>query len=360
MEPDTSQLHERLAELRHEREEIDRQLGLPESLSDHTKLASLSKQQSEISNMLVPLETYSQVVESIKEHEGLKTQENDAEMLSLLEEELVSLEKQKSSLEAKAQEILSPADPDDSHKAIVEIRAGTGGEEAAHFAADLYRMYSRYAERQGWPIEIISSSESESDGFKEVIFRLGASGTYGQLKYEAGVHRVQRVPQTEASGRIHTSTATVAVLPEALESELEVADSDLRIDVFRSGGHGGQSVNTTDSAVRITHIPTGVVVTCQDEKSQLKNKNKAMQVLRSRILAMQKQKLSEERGEARRSLIGSGERSEKVRTYNFPQDRLTDHRVGLTVHNLGKILDGDIGDIISTLHREALKAEASS
>jgi peptide chain release factor 1 len=221
-------------------------------------------------------------------------------------------------------------------------------------------MYSRYAERRGWPLEIISSSDSESGGFKEVIFRLDAAGTYGQLKYEAGVHRVQRVPQTEASGRIHTSTATVAVLPEAEEAELLIADADLRIDVFRSGGHGGQSVNTTDSAVRITHIPTGIVVTCQDEKSQLKNKNKAMQVLRSRILAMQKQKQSEERGEARRTLIGSGERSEKVRTYNFPQDRLTDHRIGLTVHNLGKILDGDIGEVITAIHEEALRAEAAS
>jgi len=242
-----------------------------------------------------------------------------------------------------------PRDPNDDRSVIIEVRAGTGGEEASLFAADLFRMYARYAERRGWPIELLAVSESDSGGYKEAIAEVTADGAYSRLKYESGVHRVQRVPVTESSGRIHTSTATVAVLPEAEEVEIALPDKDLRIDVKRSSGPGGQSVNTTDSAVRVTHLPTGLVVDIQDEKSQHKNKAKALAILRARLLEMERQRLAEERGEQRRSQVGSGERSEKIRTYNFPDDRVTDHRIGLTVHNLPGLLAGDLDRLIEPL-----------
>ncbi len=245
--------------------------------------------------------------------------------------------------------LLLPKDPNDDKDVIVEIRGGTGGEEAALFAADLMRMYMRYAEQNGWPVEILSSSPTDLGGFKEVIFSVQGRGAYSRLKYESGVHRVQRIPDTEASGRIHTSTSTVAVLPEAEEVELEIKPDDLRVDVFRSTGHGGQSVNTTDSAVRITHIPTGMVVTCQDEKSQLKNRDKALRVLRARLLDKLESEQKAELDEARRIQVGTGERSERVRTYNYPQNRLTDHRIGLTLYKLGEILEGNIDEVIDAL-----------
>jgi peptide chain release factor 1 len=273
----------------------------------------------------------------------------DEGVRAMARDELETLEEREHELEDALKVLLVPRDPNDDRNVILEVRAGTGGDEAALFAADLFRMYARYAEARRWQLELLSSSEGAAGGFKEAIAELRGAGAYSRLKYESGVHRVQRVPVTEASGRIHTSTATVSVLPEAEEVELQIPEKDLRVDVYRSSGPGGQSVNTTDSAVRITHVPTGLVVAIQDEKSQHKNRAKAMSVLRARLLEMEHQRQAEERGEQRRSQIGSGERSEKIRTYNYPDDRVTDHRVGLTVHNLPGLLEGDLDRIVDPL-----------
>jgi peptide chain release factor 1 len=273
----------------------------------------------------------------------------DEEVRAMAREELEALEGSAAALEAQLHVLLVPRDPNDDRNVILEVRAGTGGDEAALFAADLFRMYARYADTRRWKLELLSSSESGAGGFKEAIAEITGTGAYSRLKFESGVHRVQRVPVTEASGRIHTSTATVSVLPEADEVEVEIPDKDLRIDVYRSSGPGGQSVNTTDSAVRITHLPSGLVVAIQDEKSQHKNKAKAMAVLRARLLELERQRLAEERGEQRRSQVGSGERAEKIRTYNFPDDRVTDHRIGLTVHNLPGLLQGDLDRLVDPL-----------
>jgi peptide chain release factor 1 len=273
----------------------------------------------------------------------------DEEVRAMAREELEALEGRAAALEAQLHVLLVPRDPNDDRNVILEVRAGTGGDEAALFAADLFRMYARYADTRRWKLELLSSSESGAGGFKEAIAEITGTGAYSRLKYESGVHRVQRVPVTEASGRIHTSTATVSVLPEADEVEVDIPDKDLRIDVYRSSGPGGQSVNTTDSAVRITHLPSGLVVAIQDEKSQHKNKAKAMAVLRARLLELERQRLAEERGEQRRSQVGSGERAEKIRTYNFPDDRVTDHRIGLTVHNLPGLLQGDLDRLVNPL-----------
>jgi peptide chain release factor 1 len=273
----------------------------------------------------------------------------DEEVRAMAREELEALDGRAAALEAQLHVLLVPRDPNDDRNVILEVRAGTGGDEAALFAADLFRMYARYADARRWKLELLSSSESGAGGFKEAIAEITGTGAYSRLKYESGVHRVQRVPATEASGRIHTSTATVSVLPEADEVEVEIPDKDLRIDVYRSSGPGGQSVNTTDSAVRITHLPSGLVVAIQDEKSQHKNKAKAMAVLRARLLELERQRLAEERGEQRRSQVGSGERSEKIRTYNFPDDRVTDHRIGLTIHNLPGLLQGDMDRLVDPL-----------
>ena len=287
---------------------------------------------------------------------------DDLELAAEARAEEARLEGLIPALEAKLTPMLLPRDPLDDRNAIVEIRAGTGGDEAALFAADLYRMYTRFCEREGWRIETLSLSEGTLGGMREVIFKVSGDGVYGALRWESGVHRVQRVPATESQGRIHTSAATVAVLPEAEEVDVTIEEKDLRIDVFRSSGPGGQSVNTTDSAVRITHIPTGLVVSQQDQKSQLQNKIKAMEVLRARLLGLRVQQQQEERARMRRSQVGSGDRSEKIRTYNFPQSRVTDHRIGWTTHNLQAFIDGDIGPIIEALRladvEEQLGAEA--
>jgi peptide chain release factor 1 len=273
----------------------------------------------------------------------------DGEMLALVEGEIATLEQQESELTDQLQWLLLPRDPNDEKNVIVEIRAGTGGDEAGLFAADLYRMYVRYAEMQRWKTQVLSSHSTGIGGFKEIIFEVQGRGAYSHLKFESGVHRVQRVPDTEASGRIHTSTATVAVLPEMEEVEIEVDPNDIRIDVFRSQGAGGQSVNTTDSAVRLTHLPTGMVVTCQDERSQLQNRIRALAILRSRLYEIEQQRLMEEQGATRRSQVGTGERSEKIRTYNFPQNRVTDHRIGFTTHRLEAILEGALDELIQAL-----------
>jgi peptide chain release factor 1 len=284
------------------------------------------------------------------------THDADEEVRVMVRDEVERLREESDALEAELRRMLVPRDPNDERDVILEVRAGAGGDEAALFAADLFRMYQRYADRRRWKIELLSTSESGSGGFKEVIAEVNGEGAYSRLKWESGVHRVQRVPATEASGRIHTSTATVSVLPEADEVELEIPDKDLRIDVYRSSGPGGQSVNTTDSAVRVTHLPTGLMVAIQDEKSQHKNRAKAMSVLRARLLELEQQRQADERGDVRRSQLGTGERSEKIRTYNYPDDRITDHRIGLTVHNLPGMLEGDLDRLVDPL-AEADQAE---
>jgi peptide chain release factor 1 len=340
---------EKLAAVEARYEELNRLMGDPQVATNPDLLREYGQETAELEELVQLYRRFRDVRRQLAETRTMLDDGLDDEMLALVEDEIVDLEQQESELTDRLQWLLLPKDPNDDKNVIVEIRAGTGGDEAGLFGADLYRMYGRYAETQGWKTQVLSSNSTGIGGFKEVIFQVQGRGAYSHLKFESGVHRVQRVPDTEASGRIHTSTATVAVLPEMEEVEVEVDSNDIRFDVFRSQGAGGQSVNTTDSAVRLTHLPTGMVVTCQDERSQLQNRIRAMAILRSRLYEMEQQRLVEEQGATRRSQVGTGERSEKIRTYNFPQNRVTDHRIGFTTHRLEGILEGDLDELIQAL-----------
>jgi peptide chain release factor 1 len=339
---------DRLAELEARFQEIGRLMATPEVAGDHAQLADLGREMARLQPIVAGLRLWRSSQTQLEQARAM-ADDPDEEIRAMAAEEVARLSAQAAELEADLRARLVPTDPNDDRNVILEVRAGTGGEEAALFAADLYRMYARYADRRRWKVELLSTSESEAGGLKEIIAEVRGEGAFSRLKFESGVHRVQRVPTTEAQGRIHTSTATVSVLPEADEVEVQIDEKDLRIDVYRSSGPGGQSVNTTDSAVRITHLPTGLVVAIQDEKSQHKNRAKAMSVLRARLLEAEQQRQAAERGDERRSQVGTGERSEKIRTYNFPDDRVTDHRIGLTVHNLPGLLEGDMDRLVEPL-----------
>ena len=332
--------------------ELTTLLSDPAVISDRNRYKKVAKEHNELSEIVSFSSEYKKLLRSIEEDEKIRKESKDEELVEMAKVELEELYPKKQEMEEKLKLLLLPKDPKDNRNTIVEIRAGTGGEEAALFAADLYRMYAKFAEKKGWRVEVMNSNPTGMGGFKEIIFLVEGENAYGTLKYESGVHRVQRVPVTEASGRIHTSAASVAVLPEAEDIEVEIKPEDLRVDVFRSSGPGGQSVNTTDSAVRITHIPTNTVVTCQDEKSQLKNKNKAIKVLRARLLDKATEEQTSKIARERKSMVGSGDRSEKIRTYNFPQGRVTDHRIGLTLYRLEDILVGDIDEFVEALKKK--------
>jgi peptide chain release factor 1 len=343
-------LDEQLEAIEAQHRELAERLARPEVASDPDALRRLGKELARLQPLVTVIEQRRAVAGELEGARELRDHEADPGVRELAREEVSRLEAQETDLEAELRSLLLPRDPNDEKDVIIEIRAGAGGEEAALFAAELYRMYVRYAERHRWPAEILTANETGIGGLREVIFEVHGDGAWSRLKFEGGVHRVQRVPETESSGRIHTSTATVAVLPEADEVEVHLdEDKDLRIEVKRSSGPGGQSVNTTDSAVRITHLPTGLVVEIQDEKSQIKNKAKALAVLRARLLDIEQRKAHEAEAEARRSMVGSGDRAEKIRTYNFPQDRVTDHRIGLDLHDLPRVLDGDLDRLIDAL-----------
>ena len=343
--------------------ELESLLSDPAVVSNRLEYQKYAKEHADLHDIIETYRRYENIKSQLEENQKL-LRENDEELRELIKEEIPELKKQLEDTEKKLKVLLLPKDSNDGRNIFLEIRAGTGGDEAGLFAADLFRMYARYAETAGWKVDVVSSNPSSGiGGFKEVIALIEGKGAFGRLKHESGVHRVQRVPATEAQGRIHTSAVTVAVLPEAEDVEIQIDPGDLKVDVYRSGGHGGQSVNTTDSAVRITHIPTGLVVICQDERSQLKNKAKALKVLKARILDRMVAEHNAKISETRKNQVGSGDRSERIRTYNFPQGRVTDHRIGLTLYNLESILDGDIQMIIDTLtthyQAEAMKRSAA-
>lgn len=339
-----AKLEERLAA-------IDREMAAPESASDQKKMIELSRERRRIEEILAVGREYRRLRTGIDEATAIIRANEDEELTAMAREELEDYESQIDEVEQQLKLKLLPKDPNDDKAAIIEVRAGTGGDEAGLFAGDIFRMYQRFADIQGWKVEILSSHPGLSGGFKEIIFSLDGDNAYGRMKYESGVHRVQRVPQTETQGRIHTSAVSVAVLPEAEDVDIEIKENEIKVDVYRSSGPGGQSVNTTDSAVRITHLPTGLVVTCQDEKSQLKNKNKALKVLRARLLDMQIAEQQAKIAAERRSMISTGDRSAKIRTYNFPQSRVTDHRINLTLYKLDQVLAGEVDQLVDELRR---------
>lgn len=340
-------------------EEVDNTLSMPETLADMKKYKEMMLQRSHLAPVVEKLEEIEKTEKEIEENLEMLKSEDDPDMAEMVKEELGELKEKLERDERECKVLLIPPDPLEGKNIIMEIRAGTGGEEAALFASDIFRMYTHYAEKKHWKLEIMNANETERGGYKEIVCSISGKDVYGSMRYESGVHRVQRVPETESGGRIHTSAITVAILPEAEETDIVINEKDLKIDVMRAGGPGGQCVNTTDSAVRITHLPTGIVVIQQDEKSQLKNKNKAMRVLRSRLFEMEEERKNKERSEERKSMVGSGDRSERIRTYNFPQNRCTDHRINLTSYNLEGIMNGDLDEFVEALKihagEEALK-----
>lgn len=344
----------KLEEVEKRFEMLDQRLSDPDLAHRPQEFRQLSKERSDLQELVDVFRTYKSVLTETDSNKALM-EDKDPEMRSMAKEELTRLATEKEQLEAQLKILLLPKDPNDDKNILLEVRAGAGGDEAALFVGELFRMYERYASTQGWRVELMSGSSTGIGGFKEIIAMITGQKVYSKLKFEGGVHRVQRVPKTETQGRIHTSTVTVAVLPEAEDVDVQINPNDLRIDVFRSGGAGGQGVNTTDSAVRITHLPSGLVVVCQDERSQHKNKDKAMKILRSRLLDAEQERAAKEHSDARRSMVGTGDRSERIRTYNFPQSRLTDHRIGLTIHQLPDVMEGKIDEIVDTLiaHNQA-------
>lgn len=343
---------EKLSFIENTFQELEKKLMDPNIINDMDQYQTVAKEHSDLVPIVELYRAYKKNDEIMKEDKEMLEMSDDEEMNALLKQEISAREEEMEQQEQQMQVLLLPKDPNDHKNVIVEIRAGAGGDEAGLFAGNLYRMYVRYAERNRWAVDLMSMNEQGIGGVKEAIFMINGKGAYSRLKYESGVHRVQRVPQTESSGRIHTSTATVAVLPEAEDVDVEISEKDIRVDVFRSSGNGGQSVNTTDSAVRITHLPTGMVVSCQDEKSQLKNKDKAMKILKSRLYDQMLEEQAKEISQDRRSQVGTGDRSERIRTYNYPQGRITDHRINKTIHQLENFLDGDIDEMIDALTRE--------
>ena len=357
-------MFERLSQLEARYEELTQALASPEVISDSAKYQKTAKAHSELTDIVEKYREYKDLTRGIAESKALLADEKDPDMRAYAQEEFTKLEARVGGVEEELKVLLLPKDPNDEKNVILEIRAGTGGDEASLFAAEIFRMYTRFAEQHRWKVEVMSLSESGVGGYKEVIAIIEGKRVYSQLKYESGVHRVQRVPATEQQGRVHTSAVTVAVLPEAEDVDIKIEAKDLRIDTFCSSGPGGQSVNTTYSAVRITHIPTNTVVSCQDEKSQIKNREKAMRVLRSRLYEVEMQKQQEALAKERKAMVGTGDRSEKIRTYNFPQNRVTDHRIGLTIHQLTEVMDGKLQPIVDALvthyQAEKMKAEAAA